>query len=319
MRFLFPVLFMATPVAADDRAFPPLPAPVTSFGAAICDGYIYIYGGHSGKAHTYSTETTLGQFLRINLGKPAKWEELPGGPTAQGVALVAHGGKLYRIGGMQPLNKPDEKSDTISLASAACFDAKVGKWEALPSLPEGRSSHDAVVVGDRIIVAGGWKMNGAGKGQNWHSSALILDLKKSPSKWESIEQPFKRRALTMAAHAGKVYLIAGLNPDGKAELTVNVFDPDKMSWSKGADIPDGAMNGFTPAACECDGKLYLSPADGKIYRLSEDQSKWEEIGALKQARVVHRVQAIGKNQLVAIGGSAKGAPTGSVEVVEIAK
>ncbi len=28
------------------------------------------------------------------------------------------------------------------------------------------------------------------------------------------------------------------------------------------------MNGFTPAACTCDGRLYLSPAEGKAYRLT---------------------------------------------------
>jgi N-acetylneuraminic acid mutarotase len=319
MTRLVLALLMTSTAAAAEPEFAPLPKPVTSFGAAISDGYLYIYGGHSGKAHTYSSETTLGQFLRIKIDNPSKWEELPGGPAAQGTALVVHEGKLYRIGGMQPRNKPDEKSDSISLSSVACFDPKVGKWQELPELPEGRSSHDAVLIGDRIIVAGGWKMNGAGNGQDWHSTALVLDLKNAPMKWESIEQPFKRRALTMAAHAGKVYVIAGLNLDGKAELIVNVYDPDKKVWSKSVDIPEGAMNGFTPAACEIGGRLYLSPADGKLYRLAQDESKWDEVGALKLARVVHRLLPAKKQHLLAVGGSAKGAPTGSIETLEITK
>lgn len=299
--------------------FPPLPTPVTSFGAAVSDGYVYLYGGHSGKPHSYSTATTTGQFIRAKLDGTTKWEELPGGPSAQGVALVAHGGKLYRIGGMQPRNKPEEKGDSHSLTSVARFDPAAGKWEELPDLPEGRSSHDAVVVGDTIYVAGGWKMNGAGKGQDWHSTALKLDLTKQPLKWEKIEQPFKRRALTMAAYRGKIYVIAGLNPGAKSELSVNIFDPAKNAWATAADIPGGGpMNGFTPAACVLDDRLYVSPSDGKVHRLSEDGSKWEEVAALKQARVVHRVVPAGKNLLV-IGGSSKGAPTGSVEVIEVTK
>ncbi len=302
-----------------EREFAPMPKATTSFGAAVSDGYVYYYGGHTGKPHSYSNATTVGTFYRLSLANPAKWEELPGGPIAQGVAVVAHEGKIYRIGGMQPRNKPEEKTDTHSLASAARFDTKTAKWEDLPDMPEGRSSHDAVVVGDAIYVAGGWTMNGAGKESVWHKTALMLDLKKTPLKWETIEQPFQRRALTMAAHNGKIYVIAGLNASGAVERTVNVFDRSSKSWSKAADIPEGAMNGFTPAACSCDGRLYLSPADGKVYRLTEKGDRWEEVSALKQARVVHRMVPIGKGSMLVLGGSSKGSPTASVELVEIQK
>lgn len=319
MKPILLILLIAAPTTAAETDYPPLPKPVTSFGAAVSDGYVYLYGGHSGKAHSYSTATTLGQFLRLNISKPVKWEELSGGPSAQGVAVVAHGGKIYRIGGMQPRNKADEKTDAHSLAGVACFDPKTKKWDDLPDLPEGRSSHDAVVLGDKIYVAGGWKMNGSGGISDWHANAVMLDLKKQPLKWESFEQPFKRRALTMAAFDGKIYVIAGLNEEGSAERTVNVFDPDKKSWSNVAQIPNGVMNGFTPAACVLDGRLYLSPADGKLYRLSEDGKAWPEVATLKLPRMVHRVVPIAKNQMLAIGGSAKGSPSGDVELIAPAK
>jgi N-acetylneuraminic acid mutarotase len=246
------------------------------------------------------------------LAKPDKWEELPGGPILQGLAVVAHAGKIYRIGGMQPKNKPGEKADAASLSLVACFDPKANKWEELPNLPEGRSSHDAAVVGDTIVVAGGWKMNGESKESDWHTTALMLDLSKQPLKWEAVEQPFKRRALTMAGLDGKAYVIGGLLPDGKMERGVDVFDPEKKTWSKTAEIPDGAMNGFSPAACVCDGRLYLSPADGKIYRLSE-KGAWVEVAALKQARFVHRLVAIGKNEMLAVGGASH---KGTVDLTE---
>lgn len=319
MMRLLVLLCLAMPIQAAEREFTALPKGTTSFGAAVSGGYIYFYGGHTGKPHSYSSETTSGKFYRLSLANPAKWEELPGGPAAQGVAVVAHAGKIYRIGGMQPRNKPDEKTNTHSLASAARYDIKAGQWEDLPDMPEGRSSHDAVVLNDVLYVAGGWQMNGAGKESVWHKNALRLDLNKSPLKWESIEQPFQRRALTMAVHGGKVYVIAGLNSGGTAERSVNVFDPAAKSWSKSADIPEGSMNGFTPAACATDGRLYLSPADGKVYRLTEKGDAWEEVAMLKVARVVHRMLPIAKNQMLALGGSAKGSPTADVELVEIAK
>lgn len=307
---------MATtlPAIAAERDYPPLPKPVTSFGATVADGHVYLYGGHSGKAHNYSTETTLGQLIRLDIANPKKWEELASGPIAQGVALVAYDGKLYRIGGMQPRNGRTEKSDLRSLDSASRFDPKTGKWEDLPAMPSGRSSHDAVVVGDTIYVFGGWTMNGPGKENDWLTTGLALDLKKQPLKWESIEQPYKRRALTMAALDGKVYVIAGLNSEGKTERSVDVYDPAKKTWSKTTEIPGDEMNGFTPAACVCDGKLYVNPADGKLYRLT-DKASWEEAGAVKTPRIVHRVVPFGKNRMLVLGGNSKGSITGVVEDV----
>src|SRR5262249_9389231 len=111
--------------------YPALPRAVSSFGAAVADGWLYVYGGHGAKTHQYSTEAVLGTFHRLKLSDPRAWEELPGGPAIQGLALVAHKGKLYRLGGMQPLNKPGEKADNHSLASCACFDPATKKWEKL--------------------------------------------------------------------------------------------------------------------------------------------------------------------------------------------
>src|SRR5688572_23086109 len=115
--------------------YPPIPEAFSSFGAAVCDGYVYVYGGHIGKTHTYSTKAVTGKFRRLNLAKPDSWQELPGGVGIQGLALVAHGGKLYRIGGMQPHNKPGDAADNHSVATCEVFDPKLGKWEPLPNLP----------------------------------------------------------------------------------------------------------------------------------------------------------------------------------------
>ena len=39
---------------------PDVPKAITSFGAEVLDGWVYVYGGHTGKAHQYSVDTTLG-------------------------------------------------------------------------------------------------------------------------------------------------------------------------------------------------------------------------------------------------------------------
>ena len=35
-------------------AYPALPEPISSFGAAVCDGYLYVYSGHIGGEHEHS-------------------------------------------------------------------------------------------------------------------------------------------------------------------------------------------------------------------------------------------------------------------------
>jgi hypothetical protein len=298
-------------------AFPPLPKAVSSLGAVVEDGWLYVYGGHAGTTHEYSTETVTGSFHRLKLSAKAAWEELPSGPAAQGLALVAYQGKIYRIGGMQPRNQPGQKADNHSLTACERYDPQSKKWEALPALPEGRSSHDAVVVGDKLVVIGGWNMKGAGKAAEWHTTALVLDLQQKPWKWEAVNQPFRRRALTACTLSGKVHVLGGLTEDGSTVLTMNIFDPAKNAWSTGPDIPGSSANGFTPASCVAGGRLYVSPADGKLYRLATKEDAWEAVGTLTQARVVHRLVAPDDALLLAVGGASKGGNVPTIESIAL--
>ena len=304
------------PASADTPRYPDLPAPMSSFGAAVVGDHVYVYGGHTGKAHNYSTETTLGAFRRLDLKKPDKWEDLPGGPKLQGLALVAHGGKLYRVGGMQPQNAKSEKSDTRSLAGCAVYDPAAGKWSDVEPLPESRSSHDAAVVGDTVCVFGGWRLNGPDGKSEWYAHGWSLDLASPGAKWRKVDQPFQRRALTMAVHRDKAYAIGGLNAKGEMVVAVNVFDPKAGTWTESAPLPGEKSNGFTPASAVVDGRLYVTPADGKVYQLNEKADAWTEVGAVKEKRFVARMVAGPEHRLVVLAGSAVGTPLASLEAIE---
>lgn len=305
------------PANADSPRLPDLPAPLSSFGAAVVGEHVYVYGGHSGQAHSYSTATTQGTFRRLDLKSPAKWEDLPGGPKLQGLALVARQGKLYRVGGMQPQNAKGEKTDTRSQAVCAVYDPKAKKWTDVEPLPEPRSSHDAVVVGDTLYVFGGWRLNGKDGKSEWHHHGWTLDLTRPGAKWEKVDQPFQRRALTMAAHGGKVFVIGGLNPKAETELTVNVYDPKAGTWAEGPPLPGEKSNGFTPASAVLDGRLFVTPADGKVYRLTETGDRWEEVGQLREPRFVARMVPGPDRRLIVLAGAAPGSLLSSVEAVAV--
>ena len=300
-------------VAAEaKKEIPDLPEAFSSFGAATVDGWVYVYGGHAGKTHSYAQETTLGKFRRLKIDAPAKgWEELTGGTHLQGLALVGYKGTVLRIGGMEPRNAKAEKADNNSVATVQSFDVKTQKWSDLPALPAGRSSHDAVVVGDTLVVVGGWNMKGAAGKNEWHTTALTLDLADAAAKWTSVAQPFRRRALTAAAHDGKVFVIAGMTAEGGMDSSVNILDPKTGKWADGPKVPGETTNAFSPAACTLDGGVHLNPSDGKVYRMNGE--KWDEVSAIATPRKVHRMVPFGDGRALILGGATGSGSTASGE------
>lgn len=289
---------------APSAQYADLPEGVTSFGAAILDDWLYIYGGHRGGEHDYSADEQSDQFRRLRLVDGAKWEDLPRGPKLQGLALVAHGGKLYRVGGFTARNAADEEQDLHSSAGVAVFDPATGKWSAMPPLAEARSSHDAVVLDGKIYVVGGWRLAGRDAERKWHDTAWVLDLAAESPEWKQLPKPpFKRRALSLAAARGKVYAIGGLQPNGKVSMDVDVFDVKKSEWTKAPALPGEGMDGFGTSAFAVGGKVYVSNVAAKVYRLDEAAGEWTLAGRLREKRLFHRMVAAADGRLLIVGGA----------------
>lgn len=310
---------LRTPADAETpKELPPVPEAVTSFGAAVAGDFVYVYGGHIGRAHQHSVKNLSSTFARLNLREPHKWERLPMGPQVQGLALVAQQGKLYRIGGMQPRNAPDVEDDLYSLRSVSRFDPAAGKWKDLPPLPQGRSSHDAVVVGDRIYVVGGWELKKNASKAVWHDDLLMLDLGQKQLAWKTVSQtPFHRRALAVAASGGKLYVLGGLSQDGELSQRVDVFDLAGGQWSRGPNLPQGDKkgNGFGISAYGWQGTVWACGMDGNLYRLSSQGDAWQAAGKLETPRFFHRLLPADRQTLLAIAGAGWG--TGHLKDIEV--
>ena len=284
--------------------FPPLPESLTSFGAAVSDGYLYVYGGNTGKTHQYSAELQSNRFRRLNLAKPEAWKELPGEAKLQGLALVAAGGKLYRVGGFTAKNATGEKKDLWSIPDVACFDPATKTWSKLPALPTPRSSHDAVVLDNKIYVAGGWAMQGGSKNSEWHHSAMVLDLSQPTLAWKQLPTPpFVRRAVSLATQNGKVFVIGGMYETGGTSSDVDFYDPATNTWQSAPDLPGKSIEGFGNSAFEVGGKLFVSTVEGNLQRLDGD--KWTLVSKLKHPRYFHRMLPVSNAELIFLGGTAR--------------
>jgi len=290
-----------------------MPFAAASFGAVASDGWLYVYGGHIAPTHVYNETSASGDFYRVDLMGGSEWEKLPGGPRLQGMNLAACNGAIYRVGGMRSVNPEGDKVDNWSSDQVARFDPASKTWTDLPPLPEPRSSHDVVVVGQQLYVLGGWNMQGKEKQPAWHEYMDMLDLSVPNPRWVRIPQPFHRRALIAAQLDGRIYAIAGFYSHSEASLEVDIYDPKTGAWSKGPSLPGADRNGFAPAAAVHDRSLYASVADGSMYRLCEKGEHWELV-ARTTPRIVHRAVPFGSRMLV-LGGATRGGNLALVEAV----
>ena len=292
----------ATSHPQEDK-LPTLPVPISSFGAAVHDGWLYVYSGHTGRAHEHTNQNLSNHFVRIPLQGGQNYETLPMEDAIQGFPLVQHGNSLYRIGGMFAKNDPGEAEELYSLFSCSRFDTTSQEWLRMPPLPVGRSSHDAVVVDDKLYVGGGWHLNGSDEG-DWHNTVLEFDLSDSSGDWQVLtEQPFERRALALAHWNGKLVLLGGIDSSGSISFDCDFYDFDSKSWEKGPSLPGEGISGFGVSAWNHQGQLYLSGAEGILYQLSQDGTQWENVGEVKNPRFFHRLLPANSDQLLIVGGA----------------
>ena len=287
----------------EDHSFPALPKGVTSFGAAIVEDSLYLYGGNYGGAHEYVEQDQSGDLWKLSLLNPKSWEKVSTSSRRQGVAMVAYRGALYRIGGFEAVTRTTEKQNLISSDDFARWDFQSGSWQMLPKLPEPRSSHDAAIIGSQLYVVGGWNLQGGGATAKWHDTAAVLDLAAEKLEWKTIGVPFRRRALSIAAWNQKLVCAGGMTESGGPTTKTSIYDPANGQWSEGPSLIGTSMDGFGSSSFSCDGRLFVTTVSGSIQQLATDGGRWELAGQLQQARFFHRMISWRDAKLIVVGGA----------------
>jgi hypothetical protein len=304
--------------AVVDSPYGKLPAPIASFGAAVAGEYLYVYSGHTGEQHVHSKENLSTHFCRVKLAG-GEWEALPMETPLQGVPLVAHGDKVYRVGGLDARNATGEDDEDLhSVAEFAMFDPAEKQWVKLPSLPEGRSSHDAVVIGDWLYVVGGWTLSGSSPGA-WLDTAWKIDLADTAAGWKPVPNPpFKRRALAVAEWNGHLVAMGGMDEEGKVSQRVDALDLGTSEWKELPPLPGKGISGFGLSAFNIGGQLRVSGMSGILYALSDDGSEWIEGAKMVDPRFFHRlVPGPEGTALVVAGASTERGHVADIEPVPL--
>jgi outer membrane protein assembly factor BamB len=116
-----------------------------------------------------------------------------------------------------------------------------------------------------------------------------------------------------AAWNGRMYVMGGITEKGVVASDVDIYDPSTNIWTKGPALPGTGVSAFAPAATVHNGGLYVSVADGTLYRLNESMQRWDETGRAT-GRVAHRLVSDGKVILV-MGGAADGKDFALIEAI----
>lgn len=287
-------------VETDLEAFP---KGMTSFGATVVGNQIFVIGGKSGKAHAYAKSyQNRDVFCLATDGSNNQWQTVGENHGLQGLAIVGHGNKVYRIGGLEARNKEGEDDDLHSVADFKQFDPTSKTWTDLPSLPAGRSSIDACVVDSHVYVVGGWTLGD--EDSVWATSMLKFDLNNPAGQWEKVDVPFKTRALAVEAVNNQLVVVGGLKENGGPTDEVYLYDLKTNQWSVGPAVPTpGRMKAFGCSTTSVAGCVLASTYDGGIYQLAADNDSWTKIHQLDDGRFFHQMLPIADNQVALVGGS----------------
>jgi N-acetylneuraminic acid mutarotase len=249
----------------------------------------------------------------MNLEESRTWQELPGIEPLQSVPLVAHGNSLIRVGGMRATNEAGQDSDLVSVAEVARYHISSQTWTRLPDLPEARSSHDAVVVGDTLYVIGGWRLEGSMDDGTWQSKGLALDLGRPNATWKEFDVPFERRALAIAVAGERLVIIGGMDADGQHSRRVDIYDVGTRTWTRGPDFP---ASGFGVSAIGVGTTAYASGMDGTVQMLVQGGDAWQPLTKLVFPRFFHRLVRGSDTEILAVGGILGMKPSDRVRQIE---
>ena len=294
----------------------PLAVPVSSFGAVTFNDSIFVFGGHIAPVHEWSKKAVTGKFFVMDMrAEQPEWNPLESEQALQGMNIVAYAGNIYRAGGMEPRNNPENSADNHSVATVSRFNLQKQKWEPFKALPEPRSSHDVILHNGVIYIVGGWDMRGEDEGEYWCDTISFIDLEDPNPEWQTMEQPFMRRALIAASFEDCIWVLGGFTDEDEITREVNVFDIENKSWTLGPQLPEGQFNGFASAACVFKNQLIVSVADGKVLKLSKNCKDWQVI-AETGPRIVHRMVPV-TDGVVLLGGANGGHNLDTVELIKV--
>jgi hypothetical protein len=231
--------------------FPPL--AVHHFQPVVLGGLVYVVGAFLGD---YPNELNLGSIYtwdpRTNVWSigPA----LPPGRERGGAGAVVYDGKIYLVAG----NNQGHNGGARPWFDV--FDPVTQQWTVLPDAPRARDHFMAVVVGNKLVLAGGRRTTLPNPFTNTVPEVDVYDF--GAGTWSTLPASIPtRRAGTMAVGVGRHLVVAGGESDTQAPAHPQVEALDVLTgeWLTLPPLVEGRHSGGIGVA---DGRVYVVSGSG---------------------------------------------------------
>jgi hypothetical protein len=279
------------------------PFPVQQLHAAVLDNRIWLAGGLTGAEQA----TSKTEYYDTTLHQWAPGPDLPF--EVHHAMMVNYRGQLWVIGGYLPRGQNMEAA-----ASARVLILKGGRWVNGPALHHARAAGAAVVVGDKIVVAGGRtggrsvqevKPTEVFDGKGWHNAADI---------------PVPGDHLAAVSDGRYLYTIGGRTLSASANhKAVQRFDPATGKWTQLTPLP---VANSDMGAAYVGGQLIAFGGENafSVFRTARSYNlatkTWSTLPNMAEPRHGMGVAVVGKT-IYAIDGASQPGHNGSTRTLQL--
>ena len=254
-----------------------LPMEMHHFQALTYKGEIYVMGAFTGG---YPGETPIPD-IHIYNPLTQKWRTegmIPEDRRRGAAGVVSYQDKIYVVAGIQNGHIDGHVKWFDE------YDPQTHTWKKLPDAPHARDHFHAVVVGDKLYVAGGRRSSQATKQtfQLTTPEVDIFDFK--TGTWTTLPQsanlPTERAGTMAVAYKGKVVIMggeSGSQEEGHRE--VEVLDPKSNIWTRLALMEQGRHG---TQAIVYKNKVYIAAGSGnrgggpELDRIDHAKLSWKK-------------------------------------------
>jgi N-acetylneuraminic acid mutarotase len=200
------------------KKWSPLPGisvPVSYASGVVLNQVIYIIGGID------SFNNFSQNFQKFDILQN-KWTLLPQLENSRrNTASVVYGDKIYLIGGLW--SPTDVRTEILYSRKLQEYDLAAGLWLTKSDMPTSRCNVSAVVIDNKILVAGGNTENGA--------TAIVELYDLIRDEWSrAADLPYASESFDLFVMNNSVYAVVRM--PGETQTPIIKYDPEADQWTQ---------------------------------------------------------------------------------------
>ena len=213
---------------SETEALPSMLQARASHAAVIVGGNLFVIGGYGPGEITNSVQNSIEV---LDLNDPREWKQFPvrlreARYSCSAVAIDEH--EIYIIGG----SNGGQILDSVEILNTSTQTISQG-----PPMLESRMGFSAALIGDSIVVAGGWH------GQSYTSTCEQLSIRVGSDEEASRWQPLHSMTTERGYHHGLSFgncmvVVGGFNPAARDSRMIEVWNGTTDTWTQlPAELP----------------------------------------------------------------------------------